>query len=105
MTEFDETPRQGVIVYLYRLRQSKQLRKFGQIKYISKRMKYVLLYMDRDKIEQNVKRLKKLKFVKKVELSYRPFLKVDYGTSTESEHYKLTEEDREKFKKAKSDIK
>ena len=102
MTEFEENMRQGVIVYLYRLRQSRQLRKFGQIQYISKRMKYVVLYMDRNQIEQNIVKLKKLRFVKKVELSYRPFLKTDYATS--EEEYKLTDEDKEKFKKIQSEI-
>ena len=62
MTEFEENPRQGVIVYLYRLRNSRQLRKFGQIQYISKKMKYVVLYMDQADVEGNIERLKKLKF-------------------------------------------
>ncbi|MGX5377153.1 YlbG family protein [Ligilactobacillus sp. LYQ135] len=105
MEKFKENPRQGVIVYLYRLRQSRQLRKFGHIQYISKRMKYVIIYMDQDKVEDTVERLNKLRFVKKVELSNRPFLKVDYGDSNEQEHYKLTEEDQEKFKKIKSEVK
>lgn len=103
MTEFEETPRQGVIVYLYRLRNSRQLRKFGQIQYISKKMKYVVIYMNQEKVEQNIERMKKLKFVKHVEPSARPFLKVDYSDSDDGQHYEMTEEDREKFKKMKSE--
>ena len=99
MTEFEENPRQGVIVYLYRLRNSRQLRKFGQIQYISKKMKYVVLYMDQANVEGNIERLKKLKFVKHVEPSVRPFLRVEYSGSEDGQHYEMTEEDREKFKK------
>lgn len=105
MTGFEETPRQGVIVYLYRLRNSRQLRKFGQIQYISKKMKYVVIYMNQEKVEQNIERMKKLKFVKYVEPSVCPFLKVDYSDSDDGQHYEMTEEDREKFKKMKSETK
>ncbi len=105
MTEFEENPRQGVIVYLYRLRNSRQLRKFGQIQYISKKMKYVVLYMDQANVEGNIERLKKLKFVKHVEPSVRPFLRVEYSGSEDGQHYEMTEEDREKFKKMKSEAK
>lgn len=103
MIEFKENKRQGVIVYLYRLRQSRQLKKFGQIMYVSKKMKYVLLYMDENQVDQNIKKLNKLKFVRKAIPSLRPFLKTDYANS-EAE-YRLTEEDKEKFKKTKSEIK
>ncbi len=99
--KFEMTARQGVIVYLYRLRQSRQLRKFGQIEYVSKRMKYVVLYMNQDQIKQNIAKIKKMRNVRKVQLSYRPFLRTDYASSEDG--YKLTEEDKEKFKKTKSE--
>lgn len=38
------------------------------------KMKYVYLYMDRDQIEATSAKLKKLRFVKRVEVSYRPDL-------------------------------
>ena len=95
--KFEMTARQGVIVYLYRLRQSRQLRKFGQIEYVSKRMKYLVLYMNQDQIKQNIAKIKKMRNVRKVQLSYRPFLRTDYASSEDG--YKLTEEDKEKFKK------
>lgn len=91
---FEITPRQGVIVYLYRIRNSNQLRSFGQIKYVSKRMKYVVIYMNRENVDDNIKKLQKLKFVKFVEKSERPFLKVDYANDGETcEHLRDLEED------------
>ena len=69
MESFKITPRQGVIVYLYRARNSNQLRNFGQIKYVSRKMKYAVIYMDRDKVDENINKLQRLKFVKFVEKS------------------------------------
>ena len=69
--EFEIKSRQGVFVYLYHLKQSKQLRRFGTISYVSRRMKYVVLYMDSADVSENVKKIEKLRFVKGVELSER----------------------------------
>lgn len=104
MESFDMIPRQGVIVYLYRIRNSNQLRNFGQIKYVSKKMKYVLIYMNQEDVEDNVNKLRKLKFVKFVEKSERPFLKVDYADD-DGHHFEMTEEDRERLKTVKGDSK
>lgn len=56
--EFEIKSRQGVFVYLYHLKQSKQLRRFGTISYVSRRMKYVVLYMDSADVSENVKKLR-----------------------------------------------
>lgn len=98
MTDFKKVSRQSVIVYLYRLRNSRQLRRFGYIQYISRKMKYVVIYMNQADVKSNIERLKKLKFVKKVQSSVRPFLKVEYSGSENGQHYEMTEEDREKLK-------
>jgi len=70
--------RQGIIIYLQSLKQSKILRKFGNIHYVSKRLKYVVLYCNMDDVERTIERLKKFHFVKKVELSLKPFIKTEY---------------------------
>ncbi len=51
-----ENKRQGIIVYLHSLKHSKMLRKFGNVHYVSKRLKYVVLYCDMDLIEKQWKR-------------------------------------------------
>ena len=48
---FEAKARRGVIVYLYHLRQSKQLRRFGNIQYVSRKMKYALVYMDEELVD------------------------------------------------------
>lgn len=70
--------RQGIIVWLYSLKQAKMLRKFGNIHYVSKRLKYVVLYSDLVEVEGIMEKLNSYSFVKKVEPSYKPFLKVEF---------------------------
>ncbi|MCP8970267.1 YlbG family protein [Ectobacillus ponti] len=73
--------RQGIIVYLHSLKHAKLLRKHGNIHYISKRFKYVVLYCDMEQADALAEKLKKFPFVKRVEKSYRPFLKTEYENS------------------------
>ncbi|MFD4815355.1 YlbG family protein [Peribacillus butanolivorans] len=73
--------RQGIIVYLHTLKQAKMLRKFGNIHYVSKKLKYVVLYTNMDEVEPLVEKLNNYSFVKKVDLSYKPLLKVEFENS------------------------
>ena len=75
------TGRQGVFVWLYTLKQAKQLRRYGNVLYISKKLKYVHLYCNMDETEGIVEKLQKLSYVKRVDLSYRPFLKTEFENS------------------------
>jgi uncharacterized protein YlbG (UPF0298 family) len=80
--------RQGIIVWLHSLKHSKHLRKFGNIHYISKRLKYVVLYCDMEQVDEMMKKLASLPFVKRVEPSYRPFLKLEFESKGEKEKEK-----------------
>ena len=62
-----ENKRQGIIVYLHSLKHSKMLRKFGNVHYVSKRLKYVVLYCDMDLIEKTMEKSPSYSYVKKVE--------------------------------------
>lgn len=70
--------RQGIIVWLHSLKHSKMLRKFGNIHYVSKRLKYVVLYNDMENTDSIVEKLNALPYVKRVEPSYKPFLKIEF---------------------------
>lgn len=70
--------RQGIIVWLHSIKQAKNLRKYGNIHYISRRLKYVVLYCDLKDSEDICKKIDSLSFVKKVDVSYRPFVKTDF---------------------------
>ncbi|MGM9928980.1 MAG: YlbG family protein [Bacillus sp. (in: firmicutes)] len=73
--------RQGIIVYLHTLKQVKMLRRFGNIHYVSKKLKYVVLYTNMEDVEATVEKLRSYSFVKKVEVSYKPFIKTEYENS------------------------
>ncbi|MHC9532823.1 YlbG family protein [Dellaglioa sp. L3N] len=90
--------RQGVIVFLYHMKQIKQLKRFGIIQYISKKMKYVVIYMNQEDLPETVKKIQNLKFVKKTEVSHRPDIDMDFGSRMGEKAFKLTDEDQEKFK-------
>ncbi|KRL99949.1 YlbG family protein [Liquorilactobacillus satsumensis] len=94
--DFKIKQRQGVVVYLFHLKNSRQLKRFGTIHYVSRRMKYVVLYMDQEAVSESLVKLKEMRFVKKVMPSPLPELKIDFSDSLGD--YKLTDEDREKFK-------
>lgn len=70
--------RQGLIVYVHHLKQAKSLRKFGHVHFISRKLKYAVLYMDQEVIESTKAKLLKLPYVKQVLESQRPFLKTEY---------------------------
>ncbi len=73
--------RQALIIWLYGLKHAKGLRRFGNVHYVSKKMKYAVVYLGMDEIDQAVEKLSKLSYVKKVEPSYKPFIKVEYENS------------------------
>lgn len=70
--------RQGIVVWVYSLRHLKTLKRFGLIHYVSKRMKYVILYINEAEMETAEKKLANLHFVRRIELSYRPSINMDF---------------------------
>jgi uncharacterized protein YlbG (UPF0298 family) len=73
--------RQGIIVWLYSLKQAKMLRKFGNVHYVSKKLKYVVLYCNLEDVDSVMEKLQSYSFVKRVEPSFKPYLKVEYENS------------------------
>nr|WP_223877029.1 YlbG family protein [Loigolactobacillus binensis] len=73
------TPRQGLVVWVYSLKQLRQLRRYGTIYYTSRRLKYVYLYVDQAMVAPTSEQIKKLHFVRQVEVSHRPELDMNFG--------------------------
>ena len=67
---FEKKDRISLAVYLHYNRDARKLNKYGDIVYHSKRLRYVLVYMDQDKVDVAITKLKKEKFVKKLVPSY-----------------------------------
>lgn len=70
--------RQGLIVYVHHLKQAKSLRKYGHVQFISRKLKYAVLYVDQEAAGAMKEKLEKLPYVKAVLESYRPFVKTEY---------------------------
>jgi len=70
--------RQGIIVWFQHRRNIKHIKKYGNLIYVSKKMRYAIIYVEQSKIDSIESDLLKLPFISKVERSYKPFLKTDY---------------------------
>lgn len=73
--------RTGLIIWVSDLKSTKHLEKFGTIHYISKKMHYVVLYLNADKAEEATKAMLKFPFVKKIERSMRGEIRTDYNSN------------------------
>lgn len=81
---FEITKRQGIVIWVYTLRQLKNLRRFGYIHYVSNRLKYIVMYVDQNEVEDKIKQLNGLHYVRKVEISYRPDIDMTFSDSLSS---------------------
>lgn len=86
--------RQAIIVWLYSLKHAKAFRRFGNVHYVSKRLKYVVLYCNQKDVPQLIEKFSSLPFVKKVELSYKPYLNTEFENAKpdkakEYDYYKM----------------
>jgi|SRR5690625_7474453 len=73
-----QNKRQGIIVWFQHRRNLKHIKRFGNVVYISKNMRYAVVYVNQSEIGAKENELKKLPFISKVERSYKPFLKTDF---------------------------
>lgn len=71
----------GVIVWVHDIKPIQQLEKFGIIHYVSKRLKYAVVYMNKENSEQAIQNMKRYGFVKQVEFSHRKDIRTEYDKS------------------------
>ncbi len=74
----EQVERRAIIIWLYTLKPIKQLKRFGNIQYISKRLKYIYLYVNEDEAESVMEKISKFHFVRKVEVSPRHEVRMDF---------------------------
>ncbi|QHF54424.1 MULTISPECIES: YlbG family protein [Streptococcus] len=67
---FEKKNRTCLTVYLHYNRDARKLNQYGDIVYHSKRLRYVLVYMNQEQVEEAMFKLSKERFVKKVLPSY-----------------------------------
>ncbi|AQS56273.1 YlbG family protein [Novibacillus thermophilus] len=70
--------RTGLAVWVNDLRKARSLGRFGNIHYMSKRLKYVCMYVDARKEKQLIERIQSMPFVIRVEKSLRKELPTEF---------------------------
>ncbi|TFJ94542.1 YlbG family protein [Lentibacillus salicampi] len=72
------TKRRGLIVWFQHMKNIKHIKRYGHLLYSSRKLKYAVVYVDQEILENAESKLLKLPFVSKVERSYKPFLRTDF---------------------------
>lgn len=71
MMEFNMMEQSELIIWLYTSKHIRQLKKYGHVIYTSYKMRYCVIYVDKQEKEFIKEKIERLNFVKKVEESYR----------------------------------
>ena len=90
---FKLTARRALVVYITGNRVVRALRHYGVVRYVSRRMHYVILYVDQDQIETVKDKVEHLRAVRKVAESVRPDLDPTLTDLEMTGLYKLHDED------------
>lgn len=75
--------RTGFIVWVSDLKAARALERFGSVHYMSRKLHYVVLYMNAEKVDESLKQMGRLSFVRKVERSYRAEIPTEYSKENE----------------------
>lgn len=86
-------PTTGLIVYLHSIRHSRNLKSYGRLYYVSKRMRYGLIYVNKDDEEEITKKLASQSWVKQVVPSYLNELVQEVEGKTELDDDDSVDED------------
>ncbi len=69
----------GYIIWVSDVKAARNLEKYGCVHYISRRMQYVVMYMNSEKTDDILKNMRRLPYVRKIERSYRNEIKTEYS--------------------------
>ena len=73
--------RAGLIVWLSDIKPAKKLEKFGLLHYVSRKMNYAVLYLNANRVEETIRAIQRLPYVKKVERSLRGEIRTEYNSN------------------------
>ncbi|MFC4076916.1 YlbG family protein [Salinithrix halophila] len=80
----DIAERLGLAVWVKDLKAARSLGRMGNIHYVSKRLKYVFLYIDGRKADQTIRRIERMHYVTRVERSLRRELATEFHKPAQS---------------------
>ncbi|MDP4096836.1 YlbG family protein [Paenibacillus sp. P96] len=79
--------RTGYIIWVSDVKAARNLEKYGSVHYISKRLQYVVMYMDAERAEDTVKNIRRLSYVRKIERSFRNEIKTEYTKAQDKTNF------------------
>ncbi|EXX85111.1 hypothetical protein BG53_09570 [Paenibacillus darwinianus] len=71
--------RTGYIVWVSDLKAARNLEKYGTVHYMSRKMHYVVMYVNTERAEDTSRNIQRLPYVKRIERSYRNEIKTEYS--------------------------
>jgi len=80
---YKKVERQALYVWVYSLKWRKKLQRYGTLYYTSPKMKYVMLYVNANKVPEIKKELIAKNYVKRVALAHRKELDEHFVLKTE----------------------
>ncbi|GGJ86857.1 UPF0298 protein [Lentibacillus kapialis] len=72
------TKRQGLIVWFQHMKNIKHIKRYGHLIYSSKKLKYAVIYVDQEALDNIESKLLKLPFVSNVDRSFKPFVSSNF---------------------------
>ncbi|MFC7681666.1 YlbG family protein [Paenibacillus sp. GCM10028914] len=73
--------RTGYIIWVTDVKAARNLEKYGSVHYISRRMQYVVMYVNAERAEETIKNIRRLSYVRKIERSFRNEIKTEYSSN------------------------
>jgi len=70
--------RESLIVWYRHRRNISQIRRHGHLVYTSRRMRYAVLYVNKEEIDKVEKKLNKFSFINKIDRSMKKLIRTNY---------------------------
>lgn len=71
----------GLAVWVKNTKAARQLRRYGNVHYVSRRLNYVIVYVNADEVDEIMARIQRLDFVTRIERSHRHEIPTEYHNS------------------------
>jgi uncharacterized protein YlbG (UPF0298 family) len=73
--------RLGLAVWVKNTKTARQLRRYGNVHYVSRRLNYVIVYVNADEVNEIMAKIGRLDFVTRVDRSHRHEIPTEYHNS------------------------
>ncbi|MFC0524018.1 YlbG family protein [Pontibacillus salicampi] len=75
------TKRQSLVIWFQHMKHVRNIKRYGHLIYVSKKLRYAIIYVNQEEIESTMDKLSRLHYVSKVERSYKPFINTEFENS------------------------